>query len=240
MDEKLLSISEASEILGVSIDTLRRWDKSGKLVAIRKDGGVHRYYTEKDLEVFTSDIIKLAYEWIGDGSELPSRFYCANSAIFQAKITKLQDALLQLPEFSHLVSLIVAVAGEIGNNSFDHNLGKWPDIQGIFFGYDLNKGIIVLADRGLGILGTLSRVRPELKTNIEALNVAFTEIISGRDPERRGNGLKFVREVISENPMSLLFRSGDAELRMKEKDPTLNITRSQANTRGCMAIIKFK
>ncbi len=239
MEEKLLSISAASRILGVSIDTLRRWDKNGKLVAIRKEGGVHRYYTEKELEIFASDLIKLVYEWISDDLELPARFYCSNSAVFQTKLIKMQSALLRSPQFSKLVSLIVAVAGEIGNNSFDHNLGKWPDVPGIFFGYDLNKGLVVLADRGLGVFGTLSRVRPELKNHIDALQVAFTEIISGREPEKRGNGLKFVREVITENPMNLFFRSGDAELRLKEKESELSITRAALNARGCLAIIKF-
>ena len=37
----------------------------------------------------------------------------------------------------NIVPLIVAVAGEIGNNSFDHNLGKWPDSPGVFFGFDV-------------------------------------------------------------------------------------------------------
>lgn len=239
MDEKLLSINEAAKILGVSMDTLRRWDKSGKLIAIRKDGGTHRYYTRKDLEIFTSDLIKLAYEWTSGDFDLPDRYYCSNSAIFQVKLTKLQSNLLELPQFSELVSLIVAVAGEIGNNSFDHNLGKWPDIPGVFFGYDLNKRLVVLADRGLGVLGTLSRVRPELKNHVDALRVAFTEIVSGRDPERRGNGLKFVYNVIVGNPMSLFFRSGDAELRLEEGESELSITRSQANIRGCLAVIKF-
>jgi len=91
----------------------------------------------------------------------------------------------------------------------------------------------------LGVLGTLSRVRPELKNHTDALRVAFTEIISGRDPEKRGNGLKFVREVISGNPMSLFFRSGDAELQLQEGESELSITRAQVNTRGCLAVIKF-
>lgn len=239
MEEKLLNIRQAAEILGVSVDTLRRWDKSGKLVAIRKDGGVHRYYKEKDLEVFSSDLIKLAYEWTSDGFELPARFYCANSAVLQTKIIKLQNALLQAAEFSPLAPLIVAVAGEIGNNSFDHNLGKWPDVPGVFFAYDINKRLIVIADRGLGILGTLSRVRPGLKNHVDALRVAFTEVISGRDPEKRGNGLKFVRKVVIENPLNLFFRSGDAELRLKQGDAELPITRGQTDIRGCLAIIKF-
>ena len=36
MEEKLLTISQAAEYLGLSQNTLRRWDESGKLVAIKK------------------------------------------------------------------------------------------------------------------------------------------------------------------------------------------------------------
>ncbi|MDR2693628.1 MAG: IS607 family transposase [Chitinispirillales bacterium] len=41
--KKLVSISEASEILGVSEVTLRRWDEDGKLVAVKTEGGHRRY-----------------------------------------------------------------------------------------------------------------------------------------------------------------------------------------------------
>ena len=37
MEEKLLKISEAAELLNVSMDTLRRWDENGKLIAIKKE-----------------------------------------------------------------------------------------------------------------------------------------------------------------------------------------------------------
>ena len=63
MDDKLLTIRQAAEILAVSLDTLRRWDENGKLVAIRKEGGTHRYYRESDLEIFKSDLFKFAAEW---------------------------------------------------------------------------------------------------------------------------------------------------------------------------------
>lgn len=239
MEEKLLTIAEAAEILGVSVDTLRRWDKSGKFVAVRKEGGTHRYYHQKDLEIFASDLVKLSNDWAMDGLELPSTFHCANSSIFQARLIKMQNALIREGVPDEIMPLIVAVAGEIGNNSFDHNLGQWPDVPGIFFGYDISKRQVVLADRGLGILATLSRVRPELKNHTEALKVAFTEIVSGRSPEDRGNGLKFVRQVVAENPISLFFRSGDGELRLKKDNNELYITRSQKDTRGCLAIIEF-
>ena len=237
--EKLLTISQAAEYLGVSLNTLRRWDESGKLVSIKKDGGTHRYYCEKDLEIFTSDLLKFASEWIQNDAEFPSRFYCPTSSIFNARLTKMEMALMQKLGFEKLYSLITLITGEIGDNSFAHNLGKWPDTSGIFFGYDLDKHIIVLADRGLGILETLRQVKPELASHVAAVEVAFTEFISGRAPEKRGNGLKLVREVVLEQPISLYFKSGDAEVRMKGKDKIFKVTRGQIILRGCLAKIEF-
>lgn len=239
MEEKLLTITEAAEILGVSLDTLRRWDKSGKLVAIRKDGGTHRYYCEKDLEIFSSDLMMLATEWSEKGSEFPPSFYCATSSIFNARLTKMEKQLMQKPGFEQMYSLITLVTGEIGDNSFAHNLGKWPDVPGIFFGYNLNTREIVLADRGVGILETLKQVRPTLNTHTEAVNIAFTEFISGRAPEKRGNGLKLVREVVAKNPIELFYASGDAEVRMKNQDKEFRVTRGQNSIRGCLAKIEF-
>ncbi len=239
MEEKLLNIREAAEFLGVSVDTLRRWDKSGKLAAVRKNGGTHRYYREDDLLVLTSNLVKLANDWFTEDIELPSQFYCANRAVFEARLIKMQDDLARANIAESLFPLVVAITGEIGNNSFDHNIGRWPDIPGVFFGYDIVKRKIALADKGLGILATLSRVRPELITDEEALRVAFSEIVSGRAPEARGNGLKFVREVIAGNSMSLFFKTGDAELRLKKNVRELDIKKSNVSIGGCLAIIEF-
>ena len=239
MEEKPLNIREAAQFLGVSVDTLRRWDKSGKLVAIRKVRGAHRYYTLEDLKMFSSDLIKLANEWVLSGGEISSDFHCSNSAVFQTRLIKMQEEMLSLGKERGFVSLVGAISGEIGNNSYDHNLGNWPDVPGVFFGYDIHKGIIVLGDRGVGILKTLSRVRPSLVTHEEAVNVAFTETISGRAPEKRGNGLKFVRKVISENPISLSFQTGDAGLQIEKESADLSIVKVKNKIRGCFAIIRF-
>jgi len=239
MEELLLTISQAAEYLGVSLNTLRRWDESGKLIAIKKDGGTHRYYREKDLEIFASDLMKFASEWIQDGVEFPGTFHCSTSSIFNARLTKMEYALMNKPGYEKLYSLIVLLTGEIGDNSFAHNLGKWPDTAGIFFGYDLAKGIVVLADRGLGILETLRQVRPGLQSHVEAVEVAFTEFISGRAPEKRGNGLKLVREVVTTQPINLFFTSGDAEVRLQGTDKTFRVTRGQQIVRGCLAKIEF-
>lgn len=50
-DKELLSLNKAAKYLNVSPSTLRNWDKSGKLKAVRTPGG-HRRYDIKDLSPF--------------------------------------------------------------------------------------------------------------------------------------------------------------------------------------------
>lgn len=45
----LLNIGTASEYLGISIDTLRRWEKKGRIKPLRSPGG-HRYYSKAELD----------------------------------------------------------------------------------------------------------------------------------------------------------------------------------------------
>lgn len=239
--EKLIDIRQAAEILGVSVDTLRRWDKNGKLAAIRKEGGTHRYYQKENLETFKIGVLKIALEWVSknDATKLSSAHYCQTSSIFQSRLVKMENELIKLPGYERLFSLIVLIAGEIGDNSFAHNLGKWPDMPGIFFNYDLQKRVIVLADRGLGVLKTLQSVRPELSNHVAALKVAFTEFISSRKPEKRGNGLKLVKNTAENNPIDLLFMSGDAEVRIQKPEKRFNVTRGTNSICGCLAKIEF-
>lgn len=242
MDNILLNIRETSAFIGISVDTLRRWDKNGKLIAIRAGGkGTHRFYKKFDLELFLKDPFALARSWAFSQSPYtPEKaFYCPNSSIFQGRLIKLETALQKIKGLETNFSLITSIAGEIGNNSFDHNLGNWPDINGIFFAYDMNKRMIVLADRGLGILHTLKRVKKSLKDDKTALEVAFTEIITGRAPEDRGNGLKYVRKAIEASSISLFFETGNAELEQKPYSYQLHLQKSGNNFRGCMALIRF-
>lgn len=46
--ENLLTLTEVSEILNISKQTLRNWDKNGKLKAIKTEGG-HRRYKREDI-----------------------------------------------------------------------------------------------------------------------------------------------------------------------------------------------
>ncbi len=49
MKDKLINITEAAELLGISTDTLRLWDNSGKLKSMRTKGN-HRRYKLSDIE----------------------------------------------------------------------------------------------------------------------------------------------------------------------------------------------
>jgi DNA (cytosine-5)-methyltransferase 1 len=50
--KKHYSLTEAAQILGKSKETLRRWDRTGKLVAVREPISNYRVYEKKQLEVF--------------------------------------------------------------------------------------------------------------------------------------------------------------------------------------------
>lgn len=245
MHPNLFTINETSKIIGVSIQTLRRWDNENKLTSIRRKATGNRYYSKNSIDSYIENniknLFKFAKNWVVSESaiEPPSNFYCENIFVFQARLTKLENELGKTQGLEKMFPLISAITGEIGNNSFDHNLGNWPDLPGIFFSYDLNKRNVILADRGQGILVTLKKVRHELTSHKDALKVAFTEIISGRAPESRGNGLKFVKNVVSSNKMSLLFQTGDAKLEIKKNDSNLIIKESEMSFHGCLSLIQF-
>lgn len=184
-------------------------------------------------------IIQLSYDWVSQSSseskQIPAEFYCETRDVFQSRLEVILPQLLKIIS-EDKAYFLYAITGEIGNNSFDHNIGKWKDMPGIFFAYDLENKIIALADRGQGVLATLKQVKPDLNNDVEALKMAFTKRISGRSPENRGNGLKFVNNTISQNNFHLNFFSGNGEIEinqemnLKEKDKTIN---------GCLAIITF-
>lgn len=238
-NDNLIPIGEAAKLLNVTLMTLRRWDESGKLTSVRKTPTGDRYYRKIDIDVLTSDLFKFAYDWVISDSKIPDENYCQTSSVFNTRLVRMETEMLSRPELKESFSLIVSVAGEIGNNSYDHNIAHWPDIPGIFFGYDLAKRQIILADRGLGILETLKRVKPELKDYKDALQVAFTEILSGRKPEARGNGLKYVRKVIAKGPINLFFQTGDAKLNLDAGSNELRISNTKDNFHGCLALISY-
>ena len=52
--DKLISVGKAAVLLGVHIETLREWDREGKLVPIRTKGN-HRRYRMSDIDVLRNE-----------------------------------------------------------------------------------------------------------------------------------------------------------------------------------------
>ena len=56
--KKLLKIKEAAEYLQVTAQTLRNWDKAGKLSPVRHPMNRYRLYRKADLDKLRSKIIE--------------------------------------------------------------------------------------------------------------------------------------------------------------------------------------
>ena len=82
MEKRFVKIGEAAKMLGVSIETMRRWETSGELVPHRKTKGGTRYY----------DINKLRNE---ENNEYPTVCYCRVSSHDQKQDLKRQQELLE-------------------------------------------------------------------------------------------------------------------------------------------------
>ncbi len=140
-------------------------------------------------------------DWVRayDGSRPPEEFYCQTRDIVQARVESLRSSLVQNDWSETLTSLIVAVIGELTSNAFDHNIGQWPDVPGCWFESSNNREQVnvTIADRGQGVRSSLERIRPGID-DVQALQIAFIEHVTGRAPEKRGNGLKFVMNVLRE------------------------------------------
>jgi len=178
------------------------------------------------------EILENITNWIkltkADNVVLPKNYYKTRN-LFQSELNKF---LLETKD-----SLLTAIVGEIGNNSYDHNLGNWKDIAGVIFVYDFANKTIILADRGLGIKETLSKVKADIKTDEQAINVALTQIISGRATEQRGNGLKFVSKVIKAKNWYLYLQSGNGNIEISKGNAEFK-TKSDYIC-GCLAVIKY-
>jgi DNA repair protein RadD len=74
-----LRIGDAASYVGVSPQTLRRWDTEGRIAAVRHPGNRYRYYRRADLEPF-----RLEYQRAAVGLSNPGRLFEAAIANIEA------------------------------------------------------------------------------------------------------------------------------------------------------------
>lgn len=96
------------------------------------------------------------------------------------------DARLQAYNLRTEQWLFGAVIGEIGFNTFDHNFGFNCNKKGLYCNFDFDIDSVLLLDCGRGLKDSLLRVCPDIQNDSEVIRIAFTEMISGRAPEKGG------------------------------------------------------
>lgn len=74
-----LTLADAAEYVGVSKDTLRRWDASGKLKPVRRPGSGYRFYRRPDLEPF-----RLEYRRAEQAADEPDHMFQTLTADIEA------------------------------------------------------------------------------------------------------------------------------------------------------------
>lgn len=66
MTQEIYSLSEVADILGVSKETLRRWDTSGKLISHRNDENNYRFYEKDQLRNFEQAQFLFENNWFNE------------------------------------------------------------------------------------------------------------------------------------------------------------------------------
>lgn len=178
-----------------------------------------------------------ALDWVTSPTGLnpPNDLYCTTRDVGQARIERLVAELIRQGWNDGEAGLLAAVIGEIVGNCFDHNLGKWRDVPGCWLETTVDRDVFraVVADRGQGVLATLRQVLPELQDDKQALQVAFTKNITGRAPEQRGNGLKFVIRSLSQLKIDTFeYQSGTAKFAFAGQIDLLSISGYINDTRS--------
>lgn len=190
-----------------------------------------------------------ALKWIVDsrGFEPNPEYYCATRDIADGRLPRLVSAATSAGFSEERAPLLAALAGELTANCFDHNLGAWRDIPGCWFSFGASdSGLsVVVADRGQGILSSLRRADPSIATDEQALVVALTQQISGRQPEHRGRGLKFIVAALDREFPGSTFRlsSGTARFEgvfpMGSRGVTQCITNARPKLHGTFASLEI-
>lgn len=99
-------------------------------------------------------------------------------------------------------SLITSSIGEIIDNAFHHNLGKWNSVFGplvILFSQNIKEKRevnISICDFGVGFLETLKKNYPKLNNEKDAIELAIKPKTTGRLNKMGGNGLVYLQKNI--------------------------------------------
>lgn len=147
--------------------------------------------------------------------------HCRYIADFSARLGHFERMFKNFGLNEEDTNRAVVIVGELGNNVFDHNLGNWPtNFSGAIIAaqnYRRSKRIeMIVADAGVGFLGSLRAAYPELRNDVEAIKKGLAGH-SGWIGVQRGNGLKTVQQWTIENFHGILtIHSGSGLVEVNE------------------------
>jgi putative resolvase len=140
---ELLNIGQAAKYLNVSVDTLRLWDKSGKLVSLKTPGG-HRRYDKTQLNAF----IGVEENDILDKEEEPiCATYARVSSNEQKQKGDLDRQSQRLSEYCAKHNLLVThIIKDVGSGLNDNRSG-FVKLTDLIINKKVNKLIVEHKDR---------------------------------------------------------------------------------------------
>jgi len=139
---RLITIREASETLSVSTKTLRRWDDTGVLVAIKTNGG-HRRYLQDDIDKF----MKIYVPKQENGNKNVVATYSRVSSHEQKQKGDLNRQSVRLSEYCAKKKMFVEyIIKDVGSGLNDTRVGLNKLIN-LVIGKKINKTIIEHKDR---------------------------------------------------------------------------------------------
>jgi excisionase family DNA binding protein len=176
--DTIIAIGEAAKALGVSVTTLRRWEKSGKLTAIRTASGHRRYDLAK--------IMPEQYRVVGDNRRTIA--YARVSSHDQKDDLERQKQVLEL--YCARQGWTFEVVSDLGSGMNYHKKGLKRLLNDIIGGH-VGRLVITHRDR-------LLRFGAELVFAIcEAKNVEVVIINQGEDTTFEEDLAKDVLEIIT-------------------------------------------
>jgi DNA (cytosine-5)-methyltransferase 1 len=202
------SVAQVADILGVSKETLRRWDKNGKLVSLRHPENIHCLYHRSQLEGFEEAKLLFNSSWDEEFSSKPAKdfklvelFAGAGGLAIGMEKAGFQSILLNeidrdaCDTLRNNRSCWNVIEGDIANVDFSGYQGKVDIVSGGFpcqsFSY---------AGKKLGfedLRGTLffefARAVKEIKPKI-----FIAENVRGLLKHDHGNTLETISSVINE------------------------------------------
>lgn len=235
--------SELAPLLGISAQALHRQLKSmveqGVLV-------IHGKPPKTSYALAGVADFSQAFQWLGKKvvRENPKDKVCETRDVLTARLSPLKNLLREGLNPNDL-PLLISTVGEIGNNSFDHNLGQWRDVPGCWLEVQAtgNRLWVCLADRGQGIYSSLSKAVEGIESEQAAIETAFEKFVSGRAPEKRGNGLKFVkRAILGEVDRGLACISGSGTIHYGSCGPECEsvLKKRFATVRGTITLMAWR